>query len=77
MSDTKNQVKRMLDFLNVEPVSDAATKCAMEMKEGIYKRGKKNPPVEVFNPSMKLLLWTKQTELFPILGLPVPERPKI
>ena len=68
LSNPSAVLKTIFDFLQVS-VSGSALQCAMDRREGIYKRTKKKLGIEVFSDDMKKFLIEKQKSVYRILQM--------
>jgi len=65
-SDVEEQLKRVLDFLQIS-VSPQAMECALARKQGIYKRSKKLLNFDIFDAELTNFLEAKKNYVYNIL----------
>ena len=64
-NDTEHQLRRILDFLNVE-VTDKTMQCVMSRKEGNYHRKKKKIQGQIFDAQTKKLIDASKEAVYEI-----------
>jgi hypothetical protein len=74
VADPEAEMARVLHFLG-EGATDASIRCALERKEGIYKRGKKAFNFQVFDPDLTEVVEIEEEAVYTTLGLRRPTRP--
>lgn len=63
VNSVENTVKSIMDFIG-EPIDPVLFQCALERKEGIYRRKKRFPNFDPFTDSMKASLNDVQEQVY-------------
>ena len=72
-SDPEGQLRRVLRFLGVSGADALDLTCAMERREGMYKRPKKQLNFDVFDETMRKDIASRRERTYARLGLKVEE----